>query len=135
MGALRVDRVGVVTLPKPAGDLPDLERIRRNWARGAPLPDDGPNRLSAVATPRDPYEAGRALIETLEREVEQHFASHAEVLRPFLERVRRVFYRMSNAAESTDAPKSEDLKALREGFMIAIRDIEDLCEVFAVVNR
>lgn len=135
MGTFRVDRVCIVNRSKTAGDLPDLERIRRNWARDAPFPDRGPDRLAAVPTPRDPYEAGRVLLARLQAELSLEFAEQLPVLRPFVERVVRQFRVMGEKANSQDGSDAAAIQAAREEFMVAIRDLEDLCEVFALVNR
>src|SRR5689334_13836731 len=96
-----------------AQGLPDLTRIRRNWERAEADPsgrDPGPDRLGHVRAPLDPFVA----------RVEQRF-----------ERMR------ARASSPAGAPATEPPAALplREQFVAALNDLEDLCEALLHVKR
>lgn len=108
----------------------DLPKIRRNWERAdTALLEAPPERRAEVRAPLDPYREGARLLERLRREVADEFPKQRDVLAPFILRAETIF---TNLCRETAA---EPVAALREEFMAALHDIEDLCEALLGLGR
>lgn len=124
-----------------ANHLPDLARIRRNWERAEAEPnmrDPGPDRLSHVRAPLDPFVVARPLLERLRRELGAEFPEQRAVLEPFIARVEQRFERMQQRAPSGGAqtePSSPAALEQRAQFVTALNDLEDLCEALLHTKR
>jgi hypothetical protein len=141
-----------------ANELLDLTRIRRNWDRSAQnLEDPAPSRLAQVRAPLDPYVVAAPLLLRMELEIAHEFPEQRGLLAPFVARVETLFERMrsgtpppaatpaASVAAAADAPAAAVLVSaapgdverleLRRQFVLAINDLEDLCEALLGTRR
>lgn len=115
-----------------AQGLLDHERIARNWERAeAELSEPGPSRLEHVRAPLDPFAAAAPLLARLCTEIEAQYPEQRATLAPFIARVTQLLDRMQ-----TERPATPELGLqLRERFVAALNDLEDLCEALLHLPR
>lgn len=110
----------------------DLERVRKNWERALEPEASRPSeKLARTRAPRDPFVAAKEDMVRLRSLLRSELPDHAAALAPFVERLEQLIAQMDAASASPDA----DPAALREEFHFALRDLQDLLEVFAFVQR
>lgn len=107
----------------------DPARIRHNFERACgPLRPVLPARVAEVSKPSDPRPEARRLLDGIHSLAKKRYAEHWLALAPFFAEAERLLTLLEVApGDGTAQAPSELRDALRQ----ALRDIEDLLEVFA----